>query len=375
MDLDLQRKNGSFTPSPVVSIDGTNAVDFLQDWSFGVTSLQDPDAAYNSLFLSFAPWSDYLPAFILSDLYPGATTEFSFENGTTVSYPNEAIVAIDLEGIQSGGDLYTKVLGAKPSPTPPSGSSSFTASATPLPTGYPFPVVKHPTNAVNGFFLEDSINNDVAVLSVSSFDDDTQEFLNVLQGFLAKAKTFKKTKLIIDLQFSGTGVPDRAVELFKQLFPSLSAYTVGNIRANAANDVLGQIISGFNTSSKTYSGHYSYGSTDFLSLLIPYDFQRDNLPDGSATYGSWSEVFGPVATSHDNFTEVFQSYGSAPDSITGGSTQPFAVKDTVILSDGFCTGTCGMFSEYMKTQVGVQTIVVGGRPQYGPMQGVGGAKG
>jgi hypothetical protein len=46
-----------------------------------------------------------------------------------------------------------------------------------------------------------------------------------------------------------------------------------------------------------------------------------------------------------------------------------------LLYDGFCASTCSIFSELMKNLGGVQSIAVGGRPQLGPMQGVGGVKG
>lgn len=44
------------------------------------------------------------------------------------------------------------------------------------------------------------------------------------------------------------------------------------------------------------------------------------------------------------------------------------------MTDGYCESTCGIFVELMKKQ-GVRSIVFGGRPQYGPMQAVGGVKG
>lgn len=395
---DLQKsEKDSFSPSPVVSIDGKDAVTFLQDWAFGVLEAQDPDAAYNGLFSSVAGQSvDFTPLFVSSQLYPGATTTFSFENGTTKSFPNKAISLFDWQGIRSGKGLYSMVLDAELSATI-SSSSKSTNIEIPLPTGFPVPIVKHSSNLISGFFLEDSVYNDVAVLSVPSFDHtgskaEVQEFQNVLQDFLAKAKESKKTKLIIDLQVNGGGFISLGVELFSQLFPSLPAYSGCNIRANKANEVLGEIISGLNASSQDYEIDLNFNLTanpDAQLASTPYNFRQDVFPDGSATYGSWSKVFGPVVTSHDNLTNVFQSNYSDPlwvdleangIIITGtgnrtGFAQPFAAKDIVILSDGFCASTCATFSEYMKTQVGVPTIAAGGRPKYGPMQGVGGVKG
>lgn len=383
-----QNASGSFSPSPVVLIDGKDAVTFLQDWAFGTLETQDPDAAYNGLFSSYPAQSiGGNSLFTSSFLYPGETTTFSFENGTTKSFPNIAVSLFDLKGIRSGQDLYTKVLDAEVSSTT-STSSKSTKTDVPLPTGYPLPVVKHPLNLISGFFLENSVYSDVAVLSVLSFENgdsnaQAQEFQDILQEFLAKAKNSKKTKLIIDLQANAGGIVSLGVELFAQLFPSLPAYSGRNFRANKANDVFGQIISGLEVSSQAYNNFTS--PVEVVVAASPYNYRQDVLPDGSDTYESWSEVFGPVVTSRDNLTNIFRSNYSDPlwaallvNTGTGNRTdfeQPFATEDIVILSDGNCASTCALFSEYMKTQVGVPTIVAGGRPQYGPMQGVGGVKG
>lgn len=44
------------------------------------------------------------------------------------------------------------------------------------------------------------------------------------------------------------------------------------------------------------------------------------------------------------------------------------------MTDGTCASTCFIFAELMKKQ-GVRSIAFGGRPQYGPMQALGGVKG
>ena len=379
----------------MVSIDGINAVTFLQDWAFGVWDAQDPDAAYNSLFSSYRAHNiNSFPQFSRSLVYPGESTTFSFENGTTKSFPNKAIPQKDLKGIRSGKDLYTKVLESELSATP-SSSSVSTKSEKPLPTGYPVPVVKHTSNLVSGFFLNDSAFNEVAVLSVPSFMNtgsfaEIQEFQKVLEDFLAKAKKSKKTKLIIDLQANLGGEAALGFELYAQLFPSLPAYIRANLRATKVNEVLGQIVSGLNATSQAHKLNLDTipNADPLLDLLsTPYNSRQDILPDGSAPYRSWSEFYGPIVTSKDNFTNIFQQnysdpiYASETHLIITGTgnrtnfSQPFATKDIVILSDGNCASTCALFSELMKTWVGVSTIVVGGRPQYGPMQGVGGVKG
>lgn len=56
-------------------------------------------------------------------------------------------------------------------------------------------------------------------------------------------------------------------------------------------------------------------------------------------------------------------------------SQPFQAENIVIIQDGFCGSTCAIFSELMREQGKVQTIMLGGRPLNAPSQGVGGSKG
>lgn len=46
-----------------------------------------------------------------------------------------------------------------------------------------------------------------------------------------------------------------------------------------------------------------------------------------------------------------------------------------MLTDGMCGSACASLHESLKNIVGVQSVVVGGRPLEGPMQAVGGSKG
>jgi hypothetical protein len=79
-----------------------------------------------------------------------------------------------------------------------------------------------------------------------------------------------------------------------------------------------------------------------------------------------------------NFSSPYDALGNARFGYVNGSfsqPQTFEAENIVMLSDGFCGSTCAIFSELMKTQAGIQSITVGGRKQYGPMQSVGGSKG
>ena len=47
----------------------------------------------------------------------------------------------------------------------------------------------------------------------------------------------------------------------------------------------------------------------------------------------------------------------------------------VLVYDGDCASACAHFSELMRVQTQVPSVVFGGRPQYGPMQAVGSVRG
>lgn len=106
-------------------------------------------------------------------------------------------------------------------------------------------------------------------------------------------------------------------------------------------------------------------------------------------FTSWEDFFGPHERHNDKFTTVSRKDLNNPFSddlgmdVTGYGTrisalntnQPFTADNIVLLQDGGCGSTCAVFSEFMKTQGNVQQVVVGGKPQTGPMQGVAGSKG
>ena len=112
---------------------------------------------------------------------------------------------------------------------------------------------------------------------------------------------------------------------------------------------------------------------------------REPLTTDDKNFDSWIDFFGPqkynggssTCLNWWNLTEVSASstliFGYGND--TGTQPQTFAPEDIILLHDGYCASTCAVFSEFMKSQKSVRSVVVGGRPQTGLMQGVGGVKG
>ena len=134
--------NISYTPSPLATIDGEDAIDYLLTWSeYG--SLQDPDALWNNVFynlaqVSLGPNGGGPGTFAGGGrgrwIYPGPDTTLEFANGSSITTDNYANVQVPFNGIQNGADIYTTYF------TPPSfeprdpqeiisSSSSFAASS------------------------------------------------------------------------------------------------------------------------------------------------------------------------------------------------------------------------------------------------------
>lgn len=286
----------------------------------------------------------------------------------------------------------------------PSRSVSFPASATalssevpykPVPTapvskgapGYPNPFVKSADGSVFGFFPES--HSDLAVLAIPNYGpappSNNIDFEDVVRELLATAKAHGKKKLIIDLRGNPGGTVPLAIDTFHQLFPSMTPYGAGNYRAHPLFNFTGEIVSSYyaevNSKKKT-AGKVLHDNLEGTPLNY-----RQLLTATNKDYSSWADFYGPKYIHGDNYTTLTQFNYSDPaweaqgDPVYGyGSDdapqpQTFEAENIVLLQDGVCASTCTIFTELMKSQAHVKQIVVGGRKQTGPMQGVGGVKG
>lgn len=411
--------NASFTPSHIVEIDGQNATDYLLAWSqYG--SLQDRDALWNNLF--------YIPAQVSLGssgtgtgtfsgsgrgryVYPGATTTFTFANGSTVTNQNFARVLANFSNITTGADIYRELFAIPPEAydnalslatsttssatssatngTSSTASSTTSTTSTPAP-GYPSPIVRQSNNLNSGYFLDQPGYEDVAVLAVPSFvglDTAEVEFQNVNSELIAAALAANKTKLIIDVSANGGGTILQGYDLFKQLFPSILPYGATRFRAHEAFDILGQEYSSI---SANYTRSLNQSDTIQNIQSSSWDYRTD-LDVNYKPFTSWAQKYGPYefGPGNDTFTSIIRwnlSDVLTPDN-SGGiyvsgylnrsnvTTQPFAAENIIIVYDGYCASTCTIFSELMRQQAGVKTIALGGRPNYNEIQAVGGVKG
>ena len=394
-EVDLVPRNTSFTPSAVKTIDGIEATTFLQAQSL-VQPFQDPDALYNLDYFELARATS-LSTFESPQLYPGPKTDIVFTNGSTLSVPNFAVVLKNLAGISTGADVYSAY--CTPSPSAAVFSAAATSQSVPTSTtssliagptvpGYPYPVVKHSDDVVSGYFLNGTDVDDVAVLAIPSYGPVSKgggtEFQKVVSAFLKAARQAGKTKLVVDVQTNPGGIIDLGLDTFAQLFPSIPPNQQGNMIANSGIDIFGTTVSDLLQEAKA-SGNQS----EINSLLIPPIAVQAEMTINHSSFASWPALFGPIQAHGGAFTNLFQAnytnpaiseQGAEGIIISGTNSmpslpQPFEARNIVILSDGFCASTCSIFHELMKTLGGVHSIAVGGRPQNGPMQEVGGVKG
>ena len=203
------------------------------------------------------------------------------------------------------------------------------------------------------------------------------------------------TKLI-----SRTGNAILGYDTFKQVYPQADQDPFGGtrFRANdaikAAYQLTGDFVNNktFVQSNQTaFAQAFGRGTTanDILGLTASFNFQHQLDVDNKAIATS-DAAFGPQTANGDQFTTTIRYNFSDPISTSyqgfsvigfdrnkneTSTPQPFKAEDMVMLHDGMCSSTCAIASELLKNQGAVRTIAVGGRPQDGPMQGVGGTKG
>lgn len=76
-----------------------------------------------------------------------------------------------------------------------------------------------------------------------------------------------------------------------------------------------------------------------------------------------------------NLASVFRPDDSSGTDGPDFVKRKFEPENIVIVTDGFCSSTCTIFSEFMRQQARIKTINLGGRPNMDITQAVGGVKG
>ncbi|KAI9050240.1 hypothetical protein LZ554_006377 [Drepanopeziza brunnea f. sp. 'monogermtubi'] len=386
------------TASVVSKINGVEASKYVADTIFASTLHQDPDAAYNSMFFE--------KAFVAVDsgtgyfagggrtryTYPGPNTTFEFANGTKLVTENVATVTGSFVGVTDGESFYNKFCTGPEPPSvtdePVEGGEEEELVSTEAVTifGYPEPVLITNDTTVSGYYLEGEGFEDVAVLGVLSFNSNSPpEFQRVIQNFLAAAKAAGKTKLVIDLSANAGGLIFHAYDLFRQLFPTIDQGGNSRFRKSDTLTAIAEIYSANSADFDLANSSKNEINQAKIFFNYRYDYNISNQP-----FESFQAKFGPRVIDGVNYTELMRwnwndplisnaTFGFGTDLTGYGSrtdfTQPFETGNIIMLTDGFCASTCYLFEESMRSSAGVKSVVMGGRPQPGPMQTVGGIKG
>jgi hypothetical protein len=382
-------------PSPVTKINEQDAVTFLKDWA-ELGNLHDPDALYNLLF--FSPqsaastpgWRGFFGGSGGSKyIWPGPDTRLEFQNRSTASYHTTARVIGDFTGVTDAASFYEQFCTGKHYLKRISDATTLDTSSDPKntkaasPPGFPRPAIESTDNQVSGYFLNSSSTSDVAVLSLLSFYPKVPaNFQNVVQAFLTDARAAGKRKLVIDVSANGGGSIIQGYDTFRQLFPQDLQDGYTRFRHTEALQLMADHVF-----SKVPGDYSPKKASEKKSSLQRSELSiRSSLNVHNRHFSSVKDKFGPVTYNGDNFTEIIRwNLDKYPDYedrkqglgivVTGyGSRrrapQHFAQQDIVILFDGNCASTCAIFSEFMRQQAGVNSIVVGGRPSKDPMQAV-----
>ncbi|KAJ5539423.1 hypothetical protein N7513_007755 [Penicillium frequentans] len=366
--------------SPIVSINGADVVTYLEGISL-TTNAQDRDALYNTVFpsnpvsigvgtLNFLEGSGL---FSNPAIWPGANHTLHYANGT--SQVVKTVLEVKDWQWKSGKSLYNHW--CLPSSNSKRSLSSLKVSKRSSdskgPSGYPTPQSSTLDFSVMSFFPESSNLKDAAVLAIPTFEWVFGQPDVLARDFIVKAAKEGKKKMIIDLQGNGGGLISAGWNLFRLFFPDQEVYSATRFRAHEGINFIGEAVA-----------RLPINNSDIKDNIL--NWKENVTPDQKDGFSSWADLYGPHEVFGVNSSSLFASNLSmistaASQSISGygdvpldPKAQSFAAEDIIIITDGYCASTCTLFTELMKAQ-GVRSIALGGRPQTGPMQAMGGIKG
>ncbi|PLN77320.1 hypothetical protein BDW42DRAFT_177124 [Aspergillus taichungensis] len=408
-----EASDGSSGLSAISTINGRDAIEYLTEFAaVHAVGKLEPHAEWNMLMQSGAlDIQGFFEVFYSgATFYPGESITFGLENGTVLK-PEDWDAVYYSPGntgpLETGGDFYNFfVLNHLPAsytemPEPsssstPSAGDSTSSSAAPAPsptelpnTAYPrTPDVMQPGLSINdqgllrGYFLNES---SLAVLTIPQFVPHGRKpnsFIATVRQFLQRSRRAGLRKVVIDLQQNSGGQPLLALEIFRLFFPFIDPSAASRRRAHPMADALGSTLTPYWQNLTTNSSAYSALLTNEWVVASRLNADTDQ------NFTSWDDYFySPASYGRDHFTHSERYDPSnhlftleAADITTDNRNsshpaQPYEAEDIIILTDGLCSSACALFMEMMHHEAGVQTVVVGGRPNPGPMQASGGTRG
>lgn len=389
------------TASVVTLINGIDAATYLQDRIYQGSWNQDADAAYNSLFYELSGVAAGLGVGYFQGqgriryIYQGATTNLTFANGTEVVLDNYAHIKQPFTNVTDGESMYDVFCNpngfgndAAADATAVAASAAVTLGSNATIPGYPSPVIVTNDSIVAGFYLDGAGYEDVAVIVVLAFESESPaEFQAVAQQFYDQARADGKTKLVIDFQGNGGGYILQGYDFFRQLFPTVLPDGFSRWKDSDSFIAIAEVVS----AAVAGLDPYTSSDEDLISYYETWFNYRYDLNVTDDPFLTLADKFGPVVFQDTDYTELLrwnlqdnltttnETFGLGIEISGYGTlanlTQPFAPDDIILLYDGVCASTCTLASEMLRLQGGVKSIAMGGRPQVGAIQGVGGVKG
>ncbi|KAK8123150.1 peptidase s41 family protein, partial [Apiospora sp. TS-2023a] len=416
--LENANNPGDFEPSPIALINGEDPVEYLTRFAaINSQGTVEPHADWNQLMGS--PAMDIQGSVSSfaggATFYPGDELNFTMANGTVIP-ANWVAVYNELYftgPLATGGDFYNYfVLGLLPAsynstPLPEFFNSSsnweadfyledddsFMTNWTDVTPAYPEdPIVAQEglyvasDQVVTGYLLPDISTGVLSLPTFNQFDTAKETFAAAIDEFLQNATSHGMQRVVIDLQQNLGGDVMLAFATFKMFFPQAEPPFAGSHkRSHLMADVLG----------KTFTEYWDRLSLDNeeevddkLSLMGREWVVTPRInAETRENFTSWEEYASPVGYGGDSFStperynlsnvnfDMAEFDGWIPVDYVEAPTQeqPYDASNIVILTDGLCASTCSLFVEMM-TQAGVRTVVVGGRPELGPMQAASGTR-
>ncbi|KAI1388675.1 uncharacterized protein F4822DRAFT_253115 [Hypoxylon trugodes] len=383
--------SGSETePAAITKINGEDAAAFIENVGLRLSYPQDIDAQWNSLLAVYAnPYPGNY--WISGSIFSGLNLTLTYEDGTTESQETYATLkrGVDFSEIATGDDFYeafcnpntTFSSSSSSSDTPSRTKKRLAARASGL-SYYPSPIVQNGNDpTAMGFFLNDTGFEDVAVLALTSFessDSSDSQYINnfqeMVETFLNKSRSAGKQRLVIDLTENLGGEILAGFELFAQLFPGVDPVNANNMRLSESLTNISHIFANMSEEEQEQAVNSSLA----IGSLLAVDLYR---PQGKK-FDTVDELLTPVTLQGDEFTAYFrQPTRQTGFTLTGTgdrSNPPPAVfkpENVVLLTDGNCESTCTIFSYLMLFHENIKTVTVGGRPETGKIQSIGGTEG
>ncbi|KAH8204368.1 hypothetical protein TruAng_001419 [Truncatella angustata] len=433
--LQAQNDGWSWTPSALSKINDEDVIDYVTKFAASNSlGRLESHAEWNDLMSH--PAQDILGNLNIwtgdATFYPGDELNFTFENKSEpletywVSYYN---YNEDTGPIANGGDFYNFfVLGLYPATnesasyrigdsnvakrsksmsTPPNISKKSKiarddndeTSSEDVTTGwsgaypakadiYQSDLLVNGSGVVTGYFLRDISTGVLSIPTFEQYGEELYDFSDTVQTFIDSSVTENIKHIVIDLQQNAGGDVVLALDTFARFFPQKQPFAGSRRRSHELGRVLGNATTTWWTSLDPNSDDADVVDNWYEGLADEWVITPRLNAATKKNFHDWEEYAGPRPYLGDWFTLVEEynlsdedfNYESMDMSPYGWADNPSTTEqrwdpeDIVLLTDGLCSSTCALFVEFM-TRIGVRTIVMGGRPESGPMQAASGTRG